>query len=260
MRSIVIFGSLKIPLNTSILFKEKAELKKEEAKNLSLATPAPAKTAIPTTKPTLRPLGQPVSPVSHPLAFLPLTNFTARVGERFEYSFCQPAVARTSDLCTGSATNPQFGIPPYSFKYDTMGGFAPLGLTLNKNGLLAGTPTAEGNQSFKVCAVDQGGFSICPTITVNVGPKTVTPTPTPPPSTPTSAQPSKEDCYAAQKKCRLDCGITGTICNDSCNSVYKNPSQIPPGVNFEDYQRPFTDCRSTCHDNAMKCYDQCPSC
>lgn len=155
-----VLKTMEAKINAAITAKEKLEMTLEEKAELKKAESA--------AKPPLRPLGQPTPTASRELTFVPLTNFTARVGERFEYSFCQPAVARTSDLCTGSATNPQFGIPPYSFKYDTMGGFAPFGLTLNKNGLLAGTPTTEGTYPFKVCAVDQGGFSVCPTITINV--------------------------------------------------------------------------------------------
>lgn len=44
----------------------------------------------------------------------------------------------------------------------------PLGLTLNLNGLLTGTPTAAGSKTANICAKDTGGFYACQKITINV--------------------------------------------------------------------------------------------
>ncbi|MDD5145968.1 MAG: putative Ig domain-containing protein, partial [Candidatus Pacebacteria bacterium] len=107
-----------------------------------------------------------------PLKFtLAQSTFNAKVGERFEYSFCQPAAARSGSLCAASATNPRYGLPPYSFYLEFGVGSLPSGLTLTSNGLLAGTPTAAGSRTVGICAKDTGGFYACQKVTINVEPK-----------------------------------------------------------------------------------------
>lgn len=123
-----------------------------------------------TSKTKLRDLGTPTGTASPKIQFtLPQSKFTAKVNEPFSYSFCQPASAQSSDLCTAASTNPRYGLPPYTFYLDT-GGFLPFGLTLNLNGLLEGTPAAEGSRTVGICAKDTGGFSVCRQITINVVP------------------------------------------------------------------------------------------
>ena len=88
----------------------------------------------------------------------------ARVGEPYTYSFCKPDCLTENDLC-GSEANPSInpigGSGPYHFQLDSGSGFPPMGLTLYPNGLLQGTPTAAGERTFTVCAVDLGGHQCC---------------------------------------------------------------------------------------------------
>jgi len=132
-------------------------------------TPAP--TAPAPTVPTLHDLGAPTGTAAPKIEFSPSqTYFNAQVGESFSYSFCRPALTRASDICTSSATNPKYGLPPYSF-YVESGSFLPFGLTLNLNGLITGTPTAAGSRTANICAKDTGGFYACRSITIEVAPK-----------------------------------------------------------------------------------------
>ncbi|MCX6799474.1 MAG: putative Ig domain-containing protein, partial [Candidatus Diapherotrites archaeon] len=87
----------------------------------------------------------------------------ATVGQEYNYSFCEPTLDNTSDLCDGitQTTNPTGGEPPYHFQLDSGSGFPPMGISLNLNGMLTGTPTAEGESDFTVCAVDLSGNQDC---------------------------------------------------------------------------------------------------
>lgn len=137
----------------------------------SPASPAPPKTP-PAPKPQLPDLGPPTGTAAPKMEFtVSQTTFAAQVGEHFQHSFCEPALTNSSDLCTAAATNPRYGLPPYSFSLESGVGFPPLGLTLNLNGLLEGTPTAAGSRTFGICATDTGGFSVCREVTVNVAQK-----------------------------------------------------------------------------------------
>ena len=112
-----------------------------------------------------------VNPVESPPP--PAIEFTvpaslepATKDEPYSYSFCkqEPAVDDTSDLCGGpfdGSINPSGGESPYHFSLGTAGGFPPFGMILNLNGLLTGTPTAEGTSFFTVCAVDVAGTQVC---------------------------------------------------------------------------------------------------
>jgi len=84
------------------------------------------------------------------------------------YSFCTPTPTSITALCNG--TNPSGGQPPYHFQLDTLGGFPPLGMFLNLNGLLTGTPTVAGTSNFRVCAVDLSGTSVCQPVSLTVNP------------------------------------------------------------------------------------------
>ena len=101
----------------------------------------------------------------------PPISLVATVGDEYKYSFCKPDLLITTDLCGGpfrTTTNPTGGQPPYTFQLDTMGGFPPFGIILNLNGLLTGTPTAEGERTFRVCAIDQVKSQSCQTVSLNV--------------------------------------------------------------------------------------------
>ena len=113
---------------------------------------------------TVNPVESPPPPAiefSVPASLEPATK-----DEPYSYSFCkqEPAVNDTSDLCGGpfdGSINPSGGESPYHFTLGTAGGFPPFGMILNLNGLLTGTPTAEGTSFFTVCAVDVAGAQVC---------------------------------------------------------------------------------------------------
>jgi len=61
------------------------------------------------------------------------------------------------------------GNPPYSYQSDTfMSGTPPMGMIVDINGNLVGTPAKEGQYTFGVCAIDMGGRSSCKQTTVTV--------------------------------------------------------------------------------------------
>jgi len=98
-------------------------------------------------------------------------TLTGKVGEEFFHSFCWPDLKNVSDLCGTAGTQvPSGGHPPYHFQ--VAGGFPQFGLNLNLNGILNGTPTAEGTRNFNVCAVDLDGSSVCAPVTVDIKPGT----------------------------------------------------------------------------------------
>lgn len=144
------------------------QLKQEAEKQAQTAVSSQTKANKPSVeKNNFRDLGQPTGTAAPKIQFAAPQKLDAPVGQPFSYSFCQPAVNSASDLCTNT-TNPKLGLPPYTFSLDS-GGFLPLGLTINLNGLLEGTPTAAGNRTVKICAKDTGGFSVCRQVTINVG-------------------------------------------------------------------------------------------
>lgn len=70
------------------------------------------------------------------------------------------------------------GIPPYTFKLDTLlSGSPPMGMTFQTDldfGVLSGTPTIEGNSPLGICVVDSTGASDCRATDFLVGPAVVT--------------------------------------------------------------------------------------
>lgn len=98
----------------------------------------------------------------------PQTAFVGTVGEPFSYDF--------APWVTG-------GTPPYYFILGTFGGFPPMGIVLQPNGMLTGTPSIARAipAQFMVCAVDLAGNSTrdCASIAMRVDPAI----PTPPPPT-----------------------------------------------------------------------------
>ncbi len=104
-----------------------------------------------------------------PLSFRPDSVLPdGTVGVPYSYSFCKPTPSSTTALCGTfpPTTDPTGGSPPYHFQ--TEGGFPPFGLSLNLNGLLRGTPSVAGTTTFRVCAVDTAGSSICQPVTIVV--------------------------------------------------------------------------------------------
>ena len=98
----------------------------------------------------------------------------AVVGTEYRYSFCQPELESASDICGSEySSNPQFGTSPYHFQLDSGTGFAPMGVVLSPNGLLAGTPSSPGTNSFTVCAVDAAGTQSCKAVKMDVKKRSV---------------------------------------------------------------------------------------
>lgn len=113
---------------------------------------------------TLNPIDFPPNTANEPVNFeIVEPLLSATVGQEYNYSFCKPDLNKTSDLCGGvnAATNPTGGKPPYHFQLDSGSGFPPMGLSLNLNGMLTGTPTIADERSFSVCAVDLSGNQDC---------------------------------------------------------------------------------------------------
>jgi len=94
-----------------------------------------------------------------PVAFVP----KGMVGERYNYSYCEPGLSSVSDTCApeGYFGNPSLGNPPYHFQLDSGKGFPSMGLVLHPNGIVDGVPTVEGVSNFTVCAIDQSGTQAC---------------------------------------------------------------------------------------------------
>jgi len=97
----------------------------------------------------------------------------ATVGLPYTYSFCTPT-PDINGLCgVSGAINPSGGQPPYHFQLGTLGGFPPMGMYLNSNGLLTGTVKSAGSAgtaSFTVCAVDLSATSVCQPVSLTVDP------------------------------------------------------------------------------------------
>lgn len=92
-----------------------------------------------------------------------LTTFKAvSSGVLLKYDFAPELIPL---LETGSSA-------PYSFYLGSGVGFPPMGLKLDINGVLEGTPTGTGTSEFQVCVKDVGGRSVCKTYSMTVAPKT----------------------------------------------------------------------------------------
>lgn len=82
-----------------------------------------------------------------------------------------PGRLNASDSTCGDALNPsatvQGGNPPYHFQLKTMGGFPPMGMWVDLNGVLRGTPKNTREADFWVCAVDMSANSDCKQIIIS---------------------------------------------------------------------------------------------
>jgi hypothetical protein len=103
-----------------------------------------------------------------------------QVGQEWAYDLCRggrvgPADEQATTLVAskspcGDAFNPSTtvtgGHPPYHFQLEPMGGFPPMGMWVDINGILRGTPKNAKEANFSVCAVDMGGRSDCQQIRI----------------------------------------------------------------------------------------------
>lgn len=67
------------------------------------------------------------------------------------------------------------GTGQFFFTLETAGGFPPLGLILDPDGRLVGTPSVSGGFSFSVCAVDLTGAKTCQPVVLGVAPAPINP-------------------------------------------------------------------------------------
>lgn len=92
-------------------------------------------------------------------------------------TFAQPTLPAA---VVGSGYNFQFsasgGVGTIRFSLQS-GTFAPIGLTMNANGTLTGTPVAPGTSTFGVCATDDTSRSVCRAISLVVNPGGTTDSP-----------------------------------------------------------------------------------
>ena len=101
---------------------------------------------------------------------------------------------------------------PYSFYLGSGVGFPPMGLKLDINGVLKGTPTGTGTSRFQVCVKDVGGRSACKTYSMTVAPKTTAKTPA---STPNSVRISSPTSTPASDE--FTCPV---VLNPPCGATY----------------------------------------
>ena len=112
-------------------------------------------------------------------ALLAHSQQNLRVGEEYAgFDLCrgvpatqaEPGRLNASDSTCGDPLNPSAtvrgGNPPYHFQLDTMGGFPPMGMWVDLNGVLRGKPSGKRGATFKVCAVDLSARSSCQDVTV----------------------------------------------------------------------------------------------
>jgi len=95
------------------------------------------------------------------LVFTLRTPLGGKPGEAYRHCFCEPDPGGAGLCGSPTAVNPTGGSPPYRFQLGTAGGFPPIGISLNQNGCLTGTPSVEGTAGFTVCAIDLGGNQDC---------------------------------------------------------------------------------------------------
>jgi len=63
---------------------------------------------------------------------------------------------------------PHGGRPPYVFEADPTTFGPPMGLSIDVDGRLSGTPAARGERTFGVCATDSQGIQVCTTVKLNI--------------------------------------------------------------------------------------------
>lgn len=95
--------------------------------------------------------------ISDKITFVPDVPDPATVGVPYSFSFY-------------GGGNPSGGHPPYSFSLGSGVGFPPMGLILNVNGLLSGTPKVAGTYKFEVSVKDLDGNQASGMVSLIVNP------------------------------------------------------------------------------------------
>ncbi len=103
-----------------------------------------------------------VAPATAAEAFTASPTASATAGTPYSSCYCSPTPSGSNGLCGfPTQSNPSGGHPPYHFQLGSGGGFPPLGVVLQPNGCLSGTPSVSGTSNFTVCAIDLNGTQIC---------------------------------------------------------------------------------------------------
>ena len=102
---------------------------------------------------------------------LPKINFLSDVYEITpDATVGVPCSYEFSELISFLDTRNNGNTDIYTFYLGSGVGFPPMGLILGIDGVLKGTPTAEGLSKFQVCVKDVGGNSTCRTYSLRVNP------------------------------------------------------------------------------------------
>lgn len=145
----------------------------------------------------------------------------ATVGEYKSYEF--------SALISSLGPKSGVGTDIYTYYLGSGVGFPPMGLTLDINGVLKGTPTAQGTSKFQVCVKDVGGKSACRTYSLTVNPATVNPvskSKAVPSTCPTKLNPP---CGSAQNGVAAAGGLVPASCDCPSDSTYASMDNVAPG-------------------------------
>jgi len=138
-------------------------VKQNVSQQIPSVVPQQPTTQQPAVKPKLKTIPS-ASVNTEPLSLTDIGNLNGKVGEYKSFTF--------------SATG---GLPPYHYQLESGSGFPPMGMVLSPDGVLSGTPKAEGSRTFGVTVVDTAGKTNWLDFTMTVDPKEAAPQPAPVP-------------------------------------------------------------------------------
>ena len=172
----------------------------------------------------------------------PWNNIQTKIGESYEFRFCEPPSAISGATCGSLAdttTDPKGGTPPYSFIKKS--GFLPPGMALELNGTLKGTPTQEGTYNFRLCAKDLYGGEGCQGLAVIVnknGTSPISPISTPVQTTGTRRYTVSFSAEGSSVQSREETNTPATF-QDTFRGGPITVDALPNGVSTE-FEMPFT--------------------